>query len=352
MPKMPENQNSKSRNDAGKDTKAWSPGADYFKKTFSNPASAGEFLGVHLPPDLKSALNLDSLTLSPDTYVTDWLTEIRADVVYELRTQAGEELNVCFLIEHKGDNPEQEQPLYLQLLKYMVHAWDLQWQNGRRTLRPIIPVVVYTGAKGWNPKAPMDLFGLSRQTEVMYRFIPQVPFILENLRSRTTEEIDSLYRAADLSLMFRLFYAKIKNLLTDEHLLAILEKSGEKLGNEERVFQDAYVYLSYVFGNRERERFRSFLKWAQESTKNTAMESAMKYYIQTEFADELAAGRAEAAAKAAAEAAEAAAAKAADKTRGAIVRALRMGKLELEDIASMMEVSVAEVLAIKEEEGL
>jgi len=331
MSKAPKN------SDPNKELRAWSPGADYFKKTFSNPNAASEFLSIHLPEDLKTALDLKSLTLSPDTYVTDWLTEIRADVVYVLQTQDGEELNVCFLVEHKGDNPEQEQPLYLQLLKYMVHAWDLQWQSELHTLRPIIPVVVYTGAKGWNPKTPKNLFGLNEQVKVLHQFVPQVSFILENLRSRKPEEIESLYQAADLSLMFRLFYAKIKNLMTDEHLLAIMEEAGEIPGNEEQVFQDAYVYLGYLFGNRERDRFRSFLKWVQESTKNKKMESAIKYYIRTEYADEIAAGKAEAVA---------------EKTRATIIRALQKGKLSLEEIAELVEVPITEVLAIKKEEGL
>ena len=71
---------------------------------------------------------------------------------------------------------------------------------------------------------------------------------------------------------------------------------------EEGVFQDAYVYLGYVFGNRQRDRFRSFLKWAMKETRNNRMESAIKYFVRTEYKDEIEAKVKEAEARTRAEA--------------------------------------------------
>ena len=114
-----------------------SPGAEYVKRTLSNPTAGKEYLRRNLYPALLAELDLDTLTLSSDTFVTQELREIRADVVYDVYTKNGERLKICFLIEHKGDNPEQEQPLYIQVFKYIVYGWELQlmqWKERQRQL--------------------------------------------------------------------------------------------------------------------------------------------------------------------------------------------------------------------------
>ena len=93
-----------------------------FKSTFSDPRIAADYIRNFLPLDLTSQLDLSSLELAPGSYVNEELEEYLSDVVYRCK-YGQEEIKLSLLFEHKS---QPDGIIYLQLLRYLLEAWDQQ----------------------------------------------------------------------------------------------------------------------------------------------------------------------------------------------------------------------------------
>jgi len=123
--------------------------AQFFKKIFSRPDYARDLLRHALPAALHSQLDLDSLHMSPDTYVDETLKEHLADLVIQVVTKSGTTCYVYLLLEHKSTP---EQLVGLQLLRYMALQWHKLQQDKKlyhNKLPPIVPLVIYQGQQPW-----------------------------------------------------------------------------------------------------------------------------------------------------------------------------------------------------------
>jgi predicted transposase/invertase (TIGR01784 family) len=90
------------------------PHDTYFRESFGRREVAVDFLRVQLPPDLLAEIDLDSLEIAKDSYVTGDLRTAFSDLVYRLRPNGGD-LFIYLLFEHKA---APEHWVLLQLLRY------------------------------------------------------------------------------------------------------------------------------------------------------------------------------------------------------------------------------------------
>ena len=131
---------------------------------------AREYFDKNLPAALRSLVDLDTLTLQPDTYVGDDLRLHAADILFSvtLKDPHGhppEKAYLYTLVEHLS-SPD---PLIsFRLLKYMVAIWDshlkrtphLKGKKSLPRLPLIVPFVLYTGRRTFGPLwSFVDLFG-------------------------------------------------------------------------------------------------------------------------------------------------------------------------------------------------
>ncbi len=79
----------------------------------------------------------------------------QTDILYQAQLQSGEPVTIYFLFEHKS---YADGRVALQLLRYMVRVWERQEKEGARLLTPIIPLVLYHGARRWS--VPLDFASL------------------------------------------------------------------------------------------------------------------------------------------------------------------------------------------------
>ncbi len=175
------------------------PHDTYFRESFSRRDIAEDFLRHHLPAPLLAELDLATLEVSKDTYVSTELRTAYSDLVYRVRCRDGE-LVIYLLFEHKS-SPDHW--TLLQLLRYLVAEGD-QYRKQHpeaRHLPPIYPLVIYHGASQW--RSPTHFHDLIRPLPaVLAPFVPQFQCALHDISARTSAEIkgDVLTRLAQLAL--------------------------------------------------------------------------------------------------------------------------------------------------------
>jgi predicted transposase/invertase (TIGR01784 family) len=121
-----------------------------FKRLFGQPEHARGMLRAIVPPGLAEALDWQTLTLRPGSFVDAALTHQHTDLLYSVTWPDGSEALVYLLFEHQS-TPPTEGLMALRLLGYQARIWE-RWRIDHpkaRTLPLIIPIVMYHGVTPW-----------------------------------------------------------------------------------------------------------------------------------------------------------------------------------------------------------
>ena len=132
-----------------------------------------------LAKELEEHLDFQRLKVLNRSFVDDTLRDLQSDMVFSVpfrdATQ-GEDVTVYILIEHQST----VDPLMgFRLLFYMCQIWNEQRRELERSrvpksrwrLRPILPIVYYTGSQRW--EMPLSLSAVMDVPEVLSRFVPR-----------------------------------------------------------------------------------------------------------------------------------------------------------------------------------
>lgn len=125
------------------------PHNGFFGFTFGQKEHAIGLLRAALDPALAKRLDWDSLERQPADFVDADLRWRYSDLLFSIRVrETGEEILVYTLVEHQSD-PHRLMPL--RVLRYLVRIWEehLKAHKDAAKLPMIVPLVVYSGAKGW-----------------------------------------------------------------------------------------------------------------------------------------------------------------------------------------------------------
>lgn len=149
----------------------------FFKSMLSMRRTAEELLHYCLPNATIDALNLSTLAPMKETHLDENLRESFADVVYACATHSGHNTRICFLFEHKSEKPAS--PVTLQLLRYMLNIWETDSRQ-KRTLGPIVPIVIYHGHDNWQKETLSDHI---KPAKAFRAYVPNFDFVFLNLRA-------------------------------------------------------------------------------------------------------------------------------------------------------------------------
>jgi putative YhgA-like transposase len=166
---------------------------------FEDPRQLRELLQI-LEPALAAQLDFSRARRENRSFIPADLRKQESDLIFlvPLRGTRQQEVWVYVLLEHQS-KPD---PLMgLRLYLYMGQLWDEQrrgWEDrrtprARRRLRPVIPLVYYTGAKRWS--TPIGLASLMALPAELERFVPQWETLLLNLRETPPESLTQLATA-------------------------------------------------------------------------------------------------------------------------------------------------------------
>ncbi|MBD8109502.1 Rpn family recombination-promoting nuclease/putative transposase, partial [Erwinia persicina] len=118
-----------------------------FRQFLTQPEVARDFMEIHLPAELRALCDLSTLKLESGSFVEDDLRQYFSDVLYSLKTSAGEGY-VHVLIEHQS-SPDKH--MAFRLVRYAVAAMQRHLEAGHKKLPLVIPVLFYTGKRSPYP---------------------------------------------------------------------------------------------------------------------------------------------------------------------------------------------------------
>ena len=228
------------------------PHDGFFRENFERQAVAEDYLRQVLPSDVLAVMDLSTLTISKDTYVSKELRRSYSDLVYHVRYQGADkkptdpadtpnEARIYLLFEHKS----QADPwVALQLLHYIVqsgHAYRKQHPEAN-SLPPVYPIVLYHGRSSWTGARCFQQL-VAPLPDALVPHVPQFCYQLHDISPRGAATIKG-------------------QVLTRLVLLA----------------------LRYIYDDQPLERLRELLalldQIADRTTALEVLESLLRYYVQ------------------------------------------------------------------------
>ncbi|MCT4708714.1 Rpn family recombination-promoting nuclease/putative transposase [Enterobacteriaceae bacterium H11S18] len=118
-----------------------------FRQFLTRPEVARDFMEIHLPAELRDICDLGTLKLESGSFVEDDLRQYFSDVLYSLKTTAGDGY-IHVLVEHQS-TPDKH--MAFRLIRYAVAAMQRHLEAGHKKLPLVIPVLFYTGKRSPYP---------------------------------------------------------------------------------------------------------------------------------------------------------------------------------------------------------
>ena len=180
-----------------------------FRQFLTQPEIARDFMELHLPAKLRALCDLSSLKLEPGSFVEDDLRQYFSDVLYSLKTTAGDGY-VHVLIEHQS-SPDRH--MAFRLMRYAVAAMQRHLEAGHKKLPLVIPVLFYTGKRSPYPYSTrwLDEFDDPAVAEQLYGGA----FPLTDITVIPDDDIMNHRSMAALTLLQKHIYQRDMATLTD-----------------------------------------------------------------------------------------------------------------------------------------
>jgi predicted transposase/invertase (TIGR01784 family) len=232
-----------------------------FQAFFDEIEVAESFIKEYLPPEIVKDLDFSTLTLFKDSFVDSKFSRCYTDVLYHICLK-NNPAYLYFLFEHKSWEPNFPG---LQLLKNMANIWEthLDQHKGTKKLPPIIPLLIYHGAKEWAvntnfismfeikgslekyiPAFNFELYDVSHMpdkaikgelalrillTTIKYIFSPELDLKVEDIFRMVQDLADKDKATEYLEMLLRYFSYNAENIKVDnfrERVTKVLEKGG------------------------------------------------------------------------------------------------------------------------------
>lgn len=138
--------------------------------------------------ELASQIDFNRLTQRNTSFISETLREQESDLIFSVPfygESETDELIIYILIEHQSTV---DASMGFRVLFYMMQIWDSQrreWESERVPksewhLRPILPIVFYTGIQRWN--TPLSLTAIMETPAALSRFVPTFDTLFLNVK--------------------------------------------------------------------------------------------------------------------------------------------------------------------------
>jgi predicted transposase/invertase (TIGR01784 family) len=179
------------------------PHDEFFKASFGRKDVALDYLQQMLPSAILAELDLSKLSKVNGSYTSPSLREFFSDLVYECPLKNVENLSVTvsLLFEHKSNVPTYP---HFQLLRYLVEAWEDQIKQ-KKSLTPIIPIVIYHGEEEWKMRNLSEYFNTKLPASLL-PFVPDFTYLLTNVVDMPDKAIMTLQRGLLINTLLMMKY--------------------------------------------------------------------------------------------------------------------------------------------------
>jgi predicted transposase/invertase (TIGR01784 family) len=262
-----------------------------FKAAFEHPDHAAGLLRSVLPESIAQAIEWDTLTHQPGSFITPDLGDTHTDLLFSARI--GEhELHIYVLFEHLStQHPEEPR----RMLRYL----DGTWERGRLpngALPIVIPVLVCHVPGGWTAPVEMQaLFHPPPDTIAgLAQFVPHFRLLVEDLAHVTNEQLRSRALAAFPMLALWLLRdgRDSKKLLANLAHWADAFRTAQQAASGVQAIAQLLRYVYWVCPELHYQEFRETIRRQLPESEEAVMTMA-EQLIQQGLAEGLAKGRAE-----------------------------------------------------------
>ncbi|WP_342225262.1 Rpn family recombination-promoting nuclease/putative transposase [Rickettsia endosymbiont of Urophora cardui] len=247
-----------STNSDANDTASERPRHDeLFKKVMSEPVAAREFLEHYLPVSFKNKINLNSVKIEKESFVTEDLRKRLSDVVYSVSLKqdnvaagntdsTNKNINniediehnkayVYVLIEHQSSS---DYWISFRLWQYMLLLCERHKDNTKEKSKlPLIcPIVVYANDKPYN--APRSFWELFEDTKTAKALMSD-EYLLVDLQQQSDNEIEQKKHLGMMEYMLK--HIKARDILNLWQ--SLLEKFESSIEIDK---ENGYIYIKWL----------------------------------------------------------------------------------------------------------
>ena len=230
---------------------------ELFKKVMSEPVAAREFLEHYLPVSFKNKINLNSVKIEKESFVTEDLRKRLSDVVYSVSLKqdnvaagntdsTNKNINniediehnkayVYVLIEHQSSS---DYWISFRLWQYMLLLCERHKDNTKEKSKlPLIcPIVVYANDKPYN--APRSLWELFEDTKTAKALMSD-EYLLVDLQKQSDDEIVNKKHLGMMEYMLK--HIKARDILNLWQTLLERFKSSIEIDKN-----NGYIYIKWL----------------------------------------------------------------------------------------------------------
>lgn len=199
-----------------------------FKTFLNHPATARDFLRLHLPASLQKLCDLNTLQLESGSFIEDDLRAYYSDVLWSLKTREGDGY-IYTIIEHQSTA---DTHMAFRLMRYAIAVMHRHLATGHKKLPLVIPMLFYHGTASPYPYSLcwLDEFDDPKAARQLYTAafplidITVVPDdeIMQHRRMALLELIQKHIRKRDLmGLVEKLAILLVKGHANDSQLKAL-----------------------------------------------------------------------------------------------------------------------------------
>lgn len=220
------------------------------KLLLGRPATAAAFLRERLPPDIVALLTPEPPQLMPGSFIDGGRRSHHTDLLFRLALTGGRSAFVPVLIEHVSRR--RSHPVVLpKLMRYMAVMGEKHLEDGHGLpLPPVIPLVIYQGAKPWS-EAP-NYGGLYDVDPPLAPFVPDFAYLMFDLGATPDEDLSAqaflrfglavLKLARGLpNVAGRLLTLATEEVYRDDRVLALLRYVAEVYAELDRTTMEALI---------------------------------------------------------------------------------------------------------------
>ncbi|ACP54023.1 Transposase and inactivated derivative (plasmid) [Rickettsia africae ESF-5] len=229
---------------------------ELFKKVMSEPVAAREFLEHYLPVTFKNKINLNSIKIEKESFVTEDLRKRLSDVVYSVslkndnikdstteKSVHNDKAYVYVLIEHQSSS---DYWIAFRLWQYMLLLCERHKDaNNNKSsvtkekdnkLPLICPIVVYANDKPYNaPRSFWELFEDSKTAKDMMGD----EYLLVDLQKQSDDEIEKKKHLGMMEYMLK--HIKARDILNLWQ--SLLEKFESSIEIDK---ENGYIYIKWL----------------------------------------------------------------------------------------------------------
>jgi len=174
-----------------------------FKRFMAEPNNAKDFFAAHLPCEIRKHIDLNHLTLCPQSFVDNKLKHKHVDVLYQ--TQHNNTCSYLYILTEQQTKPDKNMPM--RMFQYMLRIIEMHQKQHKTDKYPIVyPMIFYVGNKPYNYST--DFFDGFGEQKKLAKNILTTPFQLASITGVSQQQLEKHPLAGTLSRIYQMAFAR------------------------------------------------------------------------------------------------------------------------------------------------